>query len=212
MRDFAGPDLQKHYLLIAKNATYIKKTKYVQGTLAFSNTAIRVELPFHSTLAQLTGHDFPRVKLVPVDSVQAHGSTANEYRVFRPELAFKNGSVPMFSGTKPKTLAVQHNQLNQALAQYQKNQLISLQKNHVAEKQTPPDNETAAQLSIQHTAELQAQQQQQQREQRLVQSEQQRQTHVVTAPRAPAHQQHYVLPVSPKNGGEPLPLEGQEKN
>jgi hypothetical protein len=193
IKDFAGKDLIDHELLIAKNATYIKKTHYMPGTLRYSNNAVANEFSFQDAIVKAMGHDIPRLKMMSADSPQNHGSSGNEYRTFRPEITYKNQSIPLFTGQKPKNLENQHNQELQALTTYQKNRQNLLEQDHTTENRNPPDNVSREQLTNQHQIELKAQQEQVQREQHLLQSEQQRETHTAVAPNAPPPK-HYVVP------------------
>ena len=140
MNDFAGADLRNHYLLIAKNATYVRRTQFVPGTLRFSNAAVSNELPFHKTLVQAAGHDFQRAHLVTVDVAQNRGAFGNELRVFRPEVTLKRGRVPQFIGTETGDSSARQPLEPQGLARFQRNRTDTLQQDHLFETQTPPDN------------------------------------------------------------------------
>ncbi len=218
MKDFAGADLRDHYLLIAKNATYVRRTRFAEETLRFSNAAIRNELPFHQTLVQVAGHDFQRAHLVTVDSAQNRGVFGAELRVFRPEVTRQNGRVPQYMAAKPAAPIARQPLEPQGLARFQRNRTDVLQKDQSFETRTPPENTTRAQLDKQQQMELQAEQEQQKREQRLLQA-QQRPARTTLAPRAtvpvfktvtpppkpdPEQKPHYTLPQF-KSGSMPQP-------
>lgn len=217
MRDFAGADLRDHYLLIAKNATYVKRTQYAPETLRFSNTSLSNELPFHNTLVQVAGHDFQRAHLVTVDAAQNRGVFGGELRVFRPEVTLKNGRVPQFIGAEPMAPINRQPLEPQGLASFQRNRSDTLQQDHLIETQTPPDNASREQLDQQHQLELQAEQEQQNREQRLLQS-QQHQVRTTPAPKVmmpqpnqvPVSKPHYSLP-QPHSVPKPAPTPNPEK-
>ena len=208
-RDFASPDVQSHYLMIAKNATYVQKTQFISGTLSFSNASMRNELPFHNVLVQAAGHDFARIPVSSAGSIQDHGYTGNTYRIFRPELAVQNGRIPLFRGEQPQVLQTRQTQESDALAVFQQNQRDSLERDHLTERQAPPDGTVPAQLDSLHKKELQAQQEQQGREQRLVQNQHQYQMHNATAPQAPQQKQHYLIP--PAGQSPKIPKEKDPK-
>ena len=123
MKDFAGADLRNHYLLIAKNATYVRRTQYAPGTLRFSNAAVSNELPFHKTLVRaVAGHDFQRAHLVTVDAAQNRGAFWKRAQGIPSRgHAAREGKVPQFIGTRPAAPVERQPLEPQALARFQQN-------------------------------------------------------------------------------------------
>jgi len=219
-RDFTDNDISRHIEMHARNVTLVKTTIIVNNNIKIINNNVVNEVPFQSMIVKSAGRPIQQFTITKAQSLEQHGITGNQLRVFYAEKPAKTIQIATAESKvlkfNPDELTKKHALEAQALEKTHTERQRLLEVQHVKEMNTLPVGVTKEQLSQQHKAELAAHQEQVKREQNLMKNRHAREEKLVAASIVPT-QPHIVSPMiqtkSASAGGEDgVRNEGQSKN